>query len=274
MSLTVQNLPLLCGKNTLEDWNIDIGMRNGSLHFIDDNTTTYCIKDKDHYLLALYQLKNWNTDEIAYLINEDNDVGMFEKVKKIHNVTNHNGVQNLLHAFSNAGILTDEVHQNIEDVVVTCKVCQKYGKSLGTPKVYLTKATDFNQIVSMDLKQFGKQEVLWMIFSFTRFCQGMVLKDKTSASLVEAMTLMWCWHFGYPSTGFWADNGHEFKNKEVEELAAKIGFDVHFCHTYLPWSNGLNEHNHYSADITARSWHQTRRSVCKRLWKWQHGAII
>jgi hypothetical protein len=35
----------------------------------------------------------------------------------------------------------------------------------------------------------------------------------------------------------------------VEELAAKIGFQVHFGPTYSSWSNGLNERNHYSADV-------------------------
>jgi hypothetical protein len=131
-------------------------------------------------------------DETAYLIKKDDEIGTFEKIKKIHNVTNHNGVRNLLHAFRNAGLLNDDVRQNIEDVVSTCKVCQKYGKSLGTLKVSLTKSMDFNQIVLMDLKQFGKQEVLWMICSFTRFCQGTVLKDKSMTTLVEAMNSLWC----------------------------------------------------------------------------------
>jgi hypothetical protein len=138
------NLPLLCGKNTLEDWNIEMTMKDGHLHFKDDNESTFCMKDKDHYLLALYQLKNWNLDDMVYLIKEDDEVRTFEKIKKIHNATNHNGVRNLLHAFRNAGLLTDDVRQNIEDVVSTCKVCQKYGKSLGTLKVSLMKSMDFN----------------------------------------------------------------------------------------------------------------------------------
>jgi hypothetical protein len=46
-------LPLLCGKNTLEDWNIDMRMRDGSLRFIDDDPMTHCSKDRDHYLLAV-----------------------------------------------------------------------------------------------------------------------------------------------------------------------------------------------------------------------------
>jgi hypothetical protein len=246
------NLPMLCGKNTLEEWNISMDMRNRSLFFKDEGLTVKCDKDTDHFLVPLYKLKNWNTDETVYLINKEDDVGSYEKVKKIHEATNHSSVRNLLHAFRNAGMLTDDVRQRIEDVVTTCKICQKYGKSESMPKVSLTKVSDFNQVVSMDLKQFGKQEVLWMICSFTRFCQGTVLKDKTSKSVMDAMVSWWCWRFGYPSTGFWADNRPELKNKELEELAPKIGFKVRFGPTYSPWSNGLNERNHYSADVIVK----------------------
>jgi hypothetical protein len=82
-----------------------------------------------------------------------------------------------------------------------CKICQRYGKYQGTPKVSLTKVTDFNQVVSMDLKQFGKKEVLWMICSFTRFCQGTVLRNKSSEAIIEAMESIWCWRFGFLSKG-------------------------------------------------------------------------
>jgi hypothetical protein len=115
--------------------------------------------------------------------------------------------------------LNDVVRRTIEDVVTTCKVCQKYGKSQGTPKVSLTKVSDFNQVLSM---------------------------------VLDAMVSLWCLRFGYPITGFCADNGPEFKNKELEELASKMGFKVHFGPTYSPWSNGLNERNHYSADVIVK----------------------
>jgi hypothetical protein len=71
-------------------------------------------------------------------------------------------------------------------------VCQRYKKSQGTPKVALTKVTDFKQIVAIDLKQFGDKEVLWMICSFMRFCQGVVLKDKLAPTIVEAINSLWC----------------------------------------------------------------------------------
>ena len=137
----------------------------------------------------------------------------------------------------------------IKKVVGTCGVCQKYKKSQGKPRVALTKVTDFNQI---DLKQFDGFNVLWLIDSFTRFLQGVVLKNKEAETVVEAINSTWNWRFGFPVVGFWADNGPEFQNREMEEFASKLNFLVRFGPTYAPWSNGLNERNHYSADQTVR----------------------
>ena len=94
------------------------------------------------------------------------------------------------------------MRKSIKKVIETCCVCQKYKKSQGKPKVSLTKVTDFNQIVTIDLKQFDGVNVLWLIDSFTRFIQGVVLRNKEAETVIEAMNSTWNWRFGFPSIGF------------------------------------------------------------------------
>ena len=65
---------------------------------------------------------------------------------------------------------------------------------------------DFNEIVSLDLKQFGKKYVLWMVCTFTRFIQGRVMKSKDAMMVIDAMNDGWNWRLGFPSKGFWAEN--------------------------------------------------------------------
>ena len=55
---------------------------------------------------------------------------------------------------------------------------------------------------------------------------------------------------GFPSHGFFADNGGEFSNIKLDELTSKLGLTVKFGPFYSPWSNGLNERNHALADLT------------------------
>ena len=53
---------------------------------------------------------------------------------------------------------------------------------------------------------------------------------------------------GFPSHRFFADNGSKFSNVKLDELTSKLGLSVKFGPAYSPWSNGLNERNHASAD--------------------------
>ena len=71
-------------------------------------------------------------------------------------------------------------------------------------------------------------------------------------TVINAMQTAWNTRIGYPSIGFWADNGGEFRNKEMEEFGSKKGFTVKFGPSYSPLSNGMNERNHYSADFVVR----------------------
>ena len=66
-------------------------------------------------------------------------------------------------------------------------------KSVSKPKVTLPKSTDFNQVVTMDLKQMGNKYILWMICSFTKFMLGKLIPNKKADTILEAMNLTW--HF-------------------------------------------------------------------------------
>ena len=151
------------------------------------------------------------------------DVTTLEKIKKIHENTNHKLEENILYAYRNANKLTDDVRQKIKTVCECCKVCKKFSRSLGRLKLALPKVVDFNEIVSLDLKQFGSNYVLWMVCTFMSFIQGKVLKFKDAMTIVDAMNEGWNWRLGFPSKGFLADNGGEFQNDALEEYSSKAG---------------------------------------------------
>ena len=55
--------------------------------------------------------------------------------------------------------------------------------------------------------------------------------------------------YGYPKIGFWSDNGGEFRNSKMEEFVNKLGFKIKLMLAFSPWSNGINERNHYNCDV-------------------------
>ena len=75
------------------------------------------------------------------------------------------------------------------------------------PKVVLPKAGSFNEIVMLDLKQFGNKYVLWCIDACTRFVQGKLLTNKKADTIVNVINECWNLPFGIPVIGYYADNG-------------------------------------------------------------------
>jgi len=140
----------------------------------------------------------------------------------------------------------------IKQVVRDCKICQKFGRSMVRPKVALPKASSFNEIVTLDLRQFGNKYVLWCIDAFTRFVQGKLLPNKKAETVVNAINECRNLAFGIPGTGYYADNGTEFKNVKMDELVSKLGISISYGPAYSPWSNAINERNHASCDLTIK----------------------
>ena len=79
-----------------------------------------------------------------------------------------------------------------------------------------------------------------------------MIPNKKADTVIEALNTSWCLNIGYPSVGFFADNGGEFANAKLDEYTSKLGLTVKFGPAYSPWSNGINERNHASADITIK----------------------
>ena len=90
-----------------------------------------------------------------------------------------------------------------------------------------------------------------MIDKFSRFMVGKLLNNKAE-TIMQAIMDYWCMSIGFPSCGFFADNGEQFANIKMDELTSKLGLTVRFGPAYSLWSNGLNERNHASADITIK----------------------
>ena len=109
---------------------------------------------------------------ILFMEDKKGELCSFKAVKKVHEVNRHKGKEQLMQAYRNAGWRSPEMMNIVERVVNDCKVCQKFQKSIAWPCVTLPKSTSFNEVVTLDLKEFGNKYVLWMIDSFSRFMIG------------------------------------------------------------------------------------------------------
>ena len=147
--------------------------------------------------------------EEAVLMSDDKKRNLVSPatIKKIHEITNHKNADNLMWAFKCANLMDADLKKKINKVISECRVCKKFTKRFSRPKATLPKSTEFNQIVTLDLKFFDGVPVLWLIDSCTRFIKGAVLKKIEGHNLVKAIHKNSICNFGFHSIRFWADNG-------------------------------------------------------------------
>ena len=165
---------------------------------------------------------------VLFLEDKEGDLCSFKTVRKVHKVNCHKRKEQLIAAYRNTGWMSPELLNVIHCVVNDCKVCQKFGKSVARPRVFLSKSTSFNKIVTLDLKEFGSKCMLWMIDYFTRFIQEKLISNKKEDMIINTLTDSWCMNIGFPSHGFFAEEGSEFSNINLDELTSKLGLSVKF----------------------------------------------
>ena len=97
------------------------------------------------------------------MVENENEVDSEEAIRKINKILNHKSKEQLNYAYRNAGKMTPQVRKWIDKVVRTCKVCKRNKKSNSKPSVVITRATDFNSIVAVDLKIVGNENIFWTV---------------------------------------------------------------------------------------------------------------
>ena len=81
---------------------------------------------------------------------------------------------------------------------------------------------------------------------------GKLINNKRADTIIQTKLELWCMSLGFPTSGFFEDNGGEFSNVKLDELTSKPGITVKFGLPHLPWSNGIDEKNHALADLTIK----------------------
>ena len=125
-----------------------------------------------------------NFHEIEQFLGFENYKNNSEKTKalmKIHLQFGHASSDNMKRLLKQANLLDNYILPLIDKVYDTCKTCKQYKKPSRRPVVGLSKASDFNHTVAMDLHQLGRS--LWyfhVIDEFTHFSNAVIVHCKSS----------------------------------------------------------------------------------------------
>merc|ERR1711905_37234 len=155
----------LCGEATLKAWKTILDFEEEKLGFKDANKMVQLTR-QSHLVVKLQLVGTWNEDEAVFLVQKEKDIKSSTAVEAIHRKLNHKSKEQMLYAFKNAGKLDTETRKNIERVIEKCEICRKNKRSASKSAVAIPRASDFNSIVSLDLKSIGEKYILWMVCTF------------------------------------------------------------------------------------------------------------
>ena len=253
-------IPLLIGTNSLEKAKakLDFGLhratifetevemfRVGSGHFciqlFSENLSSY-IADEDARAGAVEQVLIADEAELDY-----------KQLQKLHHVFGHTKIDKLITLIKRAGKDSEVVQKNLEKIKSTCESCIKNSKSKPRPKVALPRASKFGDVVTVDLKEYDRNDpqrrhICYLIDMFSRLTVAKFLPSKEPKWIVETIMEKWI-GVGYGAIKMLhSDIGGENCNAEIEDVAANMDIKLTTTASYSPHQNGLNERNHCTVD--------------------------
>ena len=251
ISVVDASIPLLLGKPDLKRLGFVINFEDDTV-FTTRTHETFPLETTLKGHLALSLVEETSLEDDIFMMSECEEKEKEKRITRIHKVLAHPLPHILKSFFKNSSENDPDVLKLIDVVHEKCEVCRKFKKSPARPKVSLPMSDDFNKTVALDLKVMNKKYILYIICTFTRLTRGIIIPNKLPKTIVAGM--LKCWVLGngigpgIPEK-FLFDNGGEFNNPEVLDLAEKHGMKMHgVTAAHSPFSNGLCEKNHEIVD--------------------------
>ena len=251
-------LPLLLGNNSLEKAEavLHIGKKKAEIfgEVLDMNKT-----DSGHYSLSINtqsEREVFEHTDIMCLLAESEEELTHKELKKIHNTLGHNSAEKLTKLIVNAKRTKDKVatENKLRMIKADCQGCSRNPNRKPKPKVACPRATKFNEIVTLDLKDFKDPDnsqnryILYIIDMFTRMTVGVFIPDKHPETIANRILKHWV-GAGFCLMQFLhSDLGGEFVNEVMTDVADYLNVRLTTTAASSPNMNGCNERNHATVD--------------------------
>ena len=165
-------------------------------------------------------------------------------ILKLHKQFAHPSLTRLRALMKDAEVWKDDYQTDLDELYDSCMTCKLYSKTPPRPVVSMPMANRFNERVAMDLKSWKGKYILHMIDMITKLNISVFMNHKTSKEVAENILQHWIAAGWGVMEGIFFDNGGEFNNEEIREVASVLNVRISSTPGESPWSNGLCEQNH------------------------------
>ena len=246
--VVTSDIPLLLSKDSMKRAKMKLDLENDSASIFGKDVQLQCTSS-GHYCVPIDQI-NVSVDATASaLIATCQQKEKAEIIEKLHKQFAHPTAKRLKSLLKDAGGYTKDHLDYVDRVTDNCEVCKRFKKTPARPVVSLPLATEFNEVVAIDLKEWKPNVYfLHLVDVATRFSLAALVRKKTPEVITEKIMTLWIGSGMGPPKKFLADNGGEFANEIFRDMCANLNIEVMNTAAYSPWQNGICERNHAVVD--------------------------
>ena len=264
VNIVTCDIPLLLSRITLKRAGCRMDFTRDRVILLGEEVPVK-ISSSGHYCVPLMR----NSDQYPRLVSQimfsspihpdvDSVTVNKKKILKLHKQFAHPAPERLKKLIRNSGVDDDNIMKLVDNISDSCDICKRFRKPPSRPVVGFPLASEFNQTVAMDIKYINSQPVLHMIDHASRFSTACLLRNKKTETVIQAVMQNWIQIFGQPQS-FLTDNGGEFVNSQLLELAEKFNISLKTTAAESAWSNGMCErHNAVIEDMVNKVQADTR----------------
>ena len=261
------DIPLLISMTAMKEMGMILDLKNDRIT-VDDIPIPVTRTSAGHYAIDLINEDQISIDQV-FMINANKDhesvnlvdlttadeKTQYKLLDKIHKQFGHRPKPLFVNLLKSCEKWQEKFSPMLDKIIARCEGCIMRKRAPDKPAVAMPLATDFNQVVTMDLKIWDKnkhQYILYLIDAFTRYTVATVITRKTPDQVINAIFEKWIQYFGTMDK-ILTDNGGEFSNAEMLEVSNKINLKLFTTGAESPWQNGLCEKNHAHTDNILQS---------------------
>ena len=246
IDMVKNEIPLLISKGAMKQMEMQIDFRNDTVTAMGQ-TIKLESTSSGHYVIPVTTIGNESSKVVLHLqdIQKLSKHQKTTKALKLHKQFSHAPANRLLKLVDNSSINDKEFRDCVKEVCDTCSFCRTYKPAPLKPAVGLPLASNFNDVVCMDLVEFehNKKWILHLIDASSRYSAATLIHTKHKDEIVKQIFRVWIAYFGCPRK-FMSDNGGEFSNDVFREMNEKLNVETITTAAESPFSNGTVErHN-------------------------------
>ena len=250
------DVPLLLSRESLKRANAEIDFKQDKVVILGEQINVM-ISSSGHLCIPILCNSSTSKQRVKQVLfssplqSDDNQANQ-RKIIKLHKQFAHPSADRLKQLIRNSGVIDPEIDSIVDRVSADCDICKRYRKPPPRPVVGFPLASEFNQVVAMDIKFISGTPVLHMIDHATRYSMASRVRNKKPETIIDCVLNHWIRIFGPPQY-FLTDNGGEFINDTLLELCEKFNIELKTTAAESAWSNGLCErHNAVIGDNVSK----------------------